>query len=135
MPQKPKFAKDDDTKDLFLKAIKLGMSNIKACEYAGICEATFYVWMEKAEKDVASGKTSKESKYVKLLEDIKKARATCQANHLLTIQQAATGGSWQASAWILERRFPNDFGNNSNVNITNDKIVVVNDMPTHEEDD
>ena len=134
MPRKPMFA-DKDTEDLFLKAIKLGMSNIKACEYAGISEASLYNWMEKADRDVASGLTSKDSVYVEFLEKIKKARATCQANHLLTIQQASASGSWQASAWILERRFPSEFGANSNVNITNDKIVIVNDIPNNESDE
>ncbi len=135
MPKEPIFFTDKETKDLFLRAIELGMSNIKACEYASISEAVFYKWMKKGEDDLACGKTSKQSKYVAFIEDVKKARAKFQMRHLARITQASDNGSWQASAWLLERRCPDEYGQRADVNITNDKIVVVNDMPSKEEDD
>jgi hypothetical protein len=49
------------------------------------------------------------------------------------IAKAAIQGSWQAAAWILERRFPDDFGKvnkynikSENKNINDIKVIVRN---------
>ena len=64
-----------------------------ACARAGISQDTFGRW-RKQSADFA--------------EEVKKAEAEAIARNVTVIQKAA-GTSWQAAAWWLERRHPNDF--------------------------
>jgi hypothetical protein len=36
--------------------------------------------------------------------------ANCEFTHLKNIEEAGTMGAWQASAWVLERKFPDKYG-------------------------
>lgn len=69
----------------------------------GISEATFYNWKKRGE-EVKSGK------YLEFLELLKKAEAKSEAKYLGVIKDAANDGTWQASAWWLERRYPDRWG-------------------------
>jgi hypothetical protein len=80
----------------FCQGIKLGMTNRLACGYAGIRESTFYRWLQEAEQGHEKQKEFKEA--------VKAAEATGAAHSLAVIHRAAEEGSWQASAWLLERR-------------------------------
>lgn len=123
---------DEDIKKNFLSAIKLGLSYKKACDYAGISEPTIYAWINKAEEDEMKGK--KDSVYVKFLKEFKKAKSEFTMRHVMRITQASDDGSWQASAWLLERRCPDEFALRNDINISNEKITVISDMPTSEEE-
>jgi transposase len=90
--------------------IKLGMPLKFAAEAAGISEATFYNWMERGEKE-------SKGRYLEFLEYIKQCQSVAVQLHLKIITKAASEGSWQASAWILERRHPEEFGRRENLNI------------------
>jgi transposase len=48
---------------------------------------------------------------------IQKAEAEAELDHVGTIQAAAANGSWQASAWWLERRRSDDWGRKERVEI------------------
>lgn len=121
----------EDVKTTFLEAIEMGFSNEKACDYASISEPTFYAWINRANAEIESGKKS--SVYIKFLKDYKKAKSTFVMKHVKRITKASDDGTWQASAWLLERRCPDEFGLRNDVNITNEKISVVNDIPEVEE--
>ena len=110
----------------FLKAVKLGMSNQKASEFAGFDDASLYDWLNRAESDLEKGQ---DSIYVEFYDTYKKARAECQAFHLQNIVKASQNGNWQASAWMLERIFPSSFAQSKIDNVDDDKIEVVNDVP------
>lgn len=110
----------------FFQAIKLGMNNLKACEYAGFTDKALYEWINKGETDLEKGQETVFSEFV---ETLKKTRAECQAFHLQNVIRAGQNGNWQASAWILERIFPSSFGQNRNESNEEDKIEVVNDVP------
>lgn len=110
----------------FFKAVKLGMNNIKACEFAGFTDKVLYKWIQRAEIDLEKGQ---ESVFVEFLETLKKTRAECQAFHLQNVIRAGQNGNWQASAWILERLFPSSFGANRKELNDEDKIEVLNDVP------
>lgn len=84
-----------ETRDKLCQAIELGATYKLACQYAGISEATFYAW--KADD-------------LEFLEAINKAEGKGAVSHLARIKQASTDGNWQASAWILERRYPDEYG-------------------------
>ena len=36
--------------------------------------------------------------------------ADCESDHLENIEYAGSSGQWQASAWVLERKFPDKYG-------------------------
>lgn len=83
--------------------ITLGMPLKFAAEAAGITEVTFYNWIKRGENE-------SKGKFFEFAEHIKTCKAKAVQLHLKLITKAATDGSWQASAWILERRHPEEFG-------------------------
>ena len=91
---------NDETETKLLQAIQLGSTHAMACAYAGIGERTFYDWM---------------SRNVQFKQKIKEAEAKGAVTWLAKIEKAATDGSWQAAAWKLERRYPNDYGRRDGV--------------------
>lgn len=84
-------------------SIKLGMPFKYAAEAAGISEPTFFRWMQ-------AGEAAESGIYREFREYIKKCQAEAVETHLKTITNVAKSGNWQASAWILERRHPEEFG-------------------------
>ena len=117
-----------DIAQRFLECIELGMTIKASCDYAGIEDDTFFLWQRKAQEDLDAGKTSRSSQYIRFINEFKKSQSKCQQKHLKVIQKASEHGSWQASAWILERRFPETFALKNQVDMTDTKIVVVNDV-------
>lgn len=85
-----------ETTDRFCEAVRLGMTYKLASQYAGISDMTFYSWKRKADAGSA--------KHVKFLKTVKTAESHGAAKCLAVIERAAEEGSWQAAAWILERR-------------------------------
>ena len=84
------------TIDAITQAIELGATYRRACAAAGISEETFSQWRQHK-----SG----------FSEAIEKAEAVFVEKHLKVIQAAGTtDGTWQASAWMLERRYPSEYG-------------------------
>ena len=63
------------------KAYSVGMTTKLSCEYAGLSTSTFFTWMQRGKYE----------------------EGTIYAN-LALIQKAAKEGTWQASAWLLERK-------------------------------
>ena len=48
--------------------------------------------------------------YVEFFEALEKAEADAEVFDIALIRQAAQGGSWQAAAWIRERKAPDRWG-------------------------
>lgn len=91
-------------KELIDKAHRLiseGHYAIVVCAYLGIGESTFYRWIEKAKEDLGN---NKKSIYLEFWESIQEAEAKAEMRHLQNIAKASADGSWQASAWFLERK-------------------------------
>lgn len=92
-----------ETKEKIGNNIKLGMPIKYAAQAAGISEVTFYNWIK-------WGEAQSKGIHREFVEYIKDCEAVSMQLHLKLITTAAKKGSWQASAWILERRFANEFG-------------------------
>lgn len=76
-------------------AIRMGSTYELACGYAGITTTTFYEWMN-TKSD--------------LPDIVKEAEGAAAVGWLAKIEKAANDGAWQAAAWKLERRYPQDYG-------------------------
>lgn len=116
--EKPKYAKRGQptkftpkTKEKILKAIRLGLSITKACNIAGIEYNTYRNWETKALYD-------KEPDYVDFFQECERAKDEREAFHLNQIVQASRDGTWQASAWFLERSLPQVYGRPNKVELT-----------------
>lgn len=81
--------------DRILDALQLGASRTMAVQAAGISYDSFLVYLEK---------------YPDFLERVKEAESTGAVKWLAVIERAALEGAWQAAAWKLERRYPQEFG-------------------------
>lgn len=107
------------TQKRICEAIRLGATYVHAANAAGISYETFNEWR----------KTKPQ-----FSEAIQKAEGECVEEQLRVIRQAASERNWQASAWILERRYPDDYGrrerqqleHSGGVTVRNE-VVYVND--------
>jgi len=78
------------------QGLRLGMPILHVCEKVGISTQTFGRWRK-------AGKLYDDQIYVQFVTAIKAAHAGFVEDNLACIKNAA-GKSWQAAAWLLERR-------------------------------
>ena len=136
-----------ETCAIILEAIGLhGLPISTACEAAGIAPTTYQRW-------ITRGREQKRGRYASFVADIDQALAQFQRIHADRIIAASTGvattktsvkehpdGSitrevvettsfdWRASAWLLERRFPDwnqKLKTEQNVNVTGGPVTKV----------
>ena len=80
-----------------IEGLAIGLTYDLAARYAGIHEATLYIYLAKGREGQPG--------FLEFFEECKKAEARCAAGSLGVIIQAAQDGKWQPAAWMLERRF------------------------------
>ena len=85
-----------------VRGLGLGLTYDHAAAYAGIDRATFYRWLARGRRDADNGE---ESIFREFSDAVKESEGMAAAQCMARIVKAADGGTWQASAWILERRF------------------------------
>lgn len=107
------------------KALSLGLNVRGACDYAGISEPTYYAYMAQAEEDI---RHEAKSKYVEFFNSVKTAKAAFRIYHMTKIREAAENGSWQASAWSLERLFPDEYGRQDKIVITETDPAIIDEV-------
>lgn len=90
--------------DAVVNSLRAGNYILTACEYAGISNDAYYDWIERAKDPDAP------ELFHKFAAEVKKARAGAEMRNVNNIQKAAQNGTWQASAWWLERSFPDRWG-------------------------
>ena len=86
-----------------------------SCRAVGISKATFYVWLNRGNvqrERLAAGLEIEpdEAPYLEFLDAVEEADAEGIISHVMNIDNAAKNGTWQASAWILERKQPRKWG-------------------------
>lgn len=91
-----------ETREKMLSLIRTGGYFEDACKVAGIDSSTFRRWMQK-------GAAQTRGKYRTFRTEVKKAEAEAKTRFIANIDKAAGAGTWQASAWMLERRWPEQF--------------------------
>ena len=93
-----------------VEAVELGATWERAADAAGVGASTLGLWRRKGEAG--------EVPYVTFLLALKRAEGAGVERALRVIRKAAEGGAWQASAWLLERRYPADYGRRSEVAVS-----------------
>lgn len=88
-----------DVADKLIGILTDGNYITTACDLLKISRVTFYNWKNKAEL----GKQP----YAKLFERIAEAEASAEAD---LVRDIKTDESWQAKAWMLERKHPERWG-------------------------
>jgi transposase len=95
----------------------------EACEAVGIGRSTYYSWLSRGQEEsdrINAGMepNPKETPFLEFLNTVSKANAEGIMGHVLNIDRAAKDGTWQASAWILERKQPHKWGRRDRTEVT-----------------
>jgi len=90
---------------------ELGLSIKRTCEAVGIDESLYYKWLK-------LGQRQKKGKYFQFFQASLSADAKAQARKLLHIEKAAEKGSVSAATWFLEHRFPDEFKQSTDMNVS-----------------
>jgi hypothetical protein len=77
-----------------LEALRAGNTRRAACHYAGISDEALARWLRAS---------------VDFVDAVKKAESDAEVRMVAQIARAAQDGTWQAAAWWLERRRPDDY--------------------------
>lgn len=118
--RKSKLLADPEIITKLVNALRAGNYMEHAADYAGVHVSTVYRWLEKGSIELerrAQGYKAdrKLEQLCELCEAVKKARGEAVVRAMALIQNAASSGTWQASAWFLERTQPNFFGRRTEI--------------------
>lgn len=122
-----------EVRAIIVEAVATGLPYEMAGWAARICEKTMYTWLKRGQKDIDD---NIESEWSLFLQDIKQAEMGRVGKHFNRINKGKK--SWQANAWVLERRWRKNFGQDaaiiqeltSRLDSLEDKIRNKNEDPT-----
>lgn len=89
--------------EVFCENIELGLSYNLSCQAVGITFATFNEWMK-------AGAKGKDKIFCDFYNAVRASEAACAKKCLTRIRAAAERGSLAGDMWLLERRYPADYG-------------------------
>lgn len=104
---------NDDRADAIVRMIGAGHNLVSAAAAAGISETTFHNWMRR-------GRESSSGKYFDFMKRIKEAEAKAEIAILEKIKEHGDR-QWQAYAWIMERRYPKNWAQQTRVRMQVEK--------------
>lgn len=103
----------DSRREKLLLAVRSGTDLETSCHYAGYSVAEVYRYLEAgkliAERGDVGELSDSETEALDFWRDLASARADAVVRNVAVIQQAASSGAWQASAWWLERSVPETY--------------------------
>lgn len=102
----------EEVKGRIVTAIKAGSYVETAAAFAGVGKSTFYDWLKK-------GATAKSGIFRELSLEIEQALAHADVRDIGIIAKAAQKGIWQAAAWRLERKHPDQWGRRQVIQVGN----------------
>ena len=96
-----------EVQEIIVDGINAGLTLGLTCARAGVARSTFYDWLEK-------GEAAKSGVLMEFSDTVSRARADSAMRLVSQITlQAPT--DWRAAAFLLERRFPDDYGKRSEI--------------------
>lgn len=87
---------------IILESVRAGQSIARAAFRARVDDSTVCKWAERGEREA-------DGPYFQFFNDLKAAEADCELALILTVKSAAKT-QWQAGAWLLERKWPTEWG-------------------------
>ena len=100
------------TEDI-VKRIRAGNYIKVACLAVGISHTAYFDWIKKGEEGI--------SPYSEFLYSVKKAEAEAHVNYVAIIASQAPA-QWQATAWWLERKFPDKWAKREKIEIQQEQV-------------
>lgn len=97
-----------DNRREIIKLVRAGLSTTDVAKAVGIHPSTLFNWLSWGEDGIRG--RDDDGEYVEFAHEYRRAEAMRKAFHLQNITRAASDGQWQASAWYLERAYPQEFG-------------------------
>lgn len=104
--------------ETIVAALRVGATYEHAALVAGITYRTFRLWMQEGERTT-------HGRFFHFFQAVKRAEAEAAVKWLARIEQAADDGVWQAAAWKLERRYPEQWGRRDKVDVKHEGTVDV----------
>lgn len=83
-----------------VKLVQTGLNDADVCDALGIHPSSWYGWIKACDTPLKK----------RLAKEVTRAKAMRKAYHLQNVVNAARDGNWQASAWYLERAYPQEYG-------------------------
>jgi len=116
--QKLSKSKKRRKRDALLDNLRTGMSIQAACSLSGISRRTYYLWLEESGAD---GKWT---------EEVEAANRFAEAVQLQRLKDNVEAKQdWRGNAWLLERRFPEEYGAKREVEVNvNDSSKQADDI-------
>ena len=105
-------------KKRILSAVAKGATYQIAANYGGVSLSTLMTWKRRGEEE-------DEGEYVKFFEDFELAKGAAAMKWLGAIDEAAEGGDWRAGMEMLKRRYPDEFGDSSRVDLKSDNTHTI----------
>lgn len=103
--------------DDYLRARRRGGNDTDCAWAAGVHPETIRVWRRRLQNNTLKGSPSLQLLRAFFDAD-KKAQSDARLLRLAQIEQAAASGKWQAAAWWLERKYPDEFAIRQKVEVT-----------------
>jgi hypothetical protein len=102
-------------REMVIQALQVGCPVKHAAMAAGIPNSTFAGWITNGRAELHRREQGDEPNpahddWCKLVTDVDTAIATGAVSQVVSIQRAANAGRWQAAAWLLSRRHPEEWG-------------------------
>ncbi len=136
----PTLKLDEELQATICRHIAEGHAVREACRLCGIGKSTLYRWLETARADEEAGR---QTVFTEFAEAVATAEAELEGSALEKIRAAAENPkNWTASAWLLERRFPERWSLRNRLQVTGAdgepvQIKIVYEAPEakdHDED-
>ena len=80
--------------------------------------STLMTWKRRGEEE-------DDGEYAKFFEDFELAKGAAAMKWLGAIDEAAEGGDWRAGMEMLKRRYPDEFGDSSRVDLQSDNTHTI----------
>lgn len=98
-----------ETLKTILETVRVGGSDLDACNRAGIQQSTFYRWMQENKE---------------FSEQVTRARVDGKIQRIARISKAGAT-DWRADAWYLERRWPEEYAQHFIIKVTPEQAAIL----------
>jgi len=100
--------------------LKAGHYLDRAARLANVSPSTAYWWISEGDTQRQRLENDEElsdrdRSYVEIADEIRMARDYAAHRSMVSIQKAATDGTWQAAAWYLERTDPKNYARTTQI--------------------